>query len=133
MCDALFVYGTLMRRHNNPAAAELHRKALFIAEGRVQGQLFQLKGYPGLALSKSSRHHVHGEVYGGIDAALWAKLDAYEECDMARPSHSEYLRVPVTVTLIGSGESQMSAATYVYNRPTQGLRVIKSGRYLARN
>ena len=128
--DLLFVYGTLMRGYDNPAAKLLSRDAAFCGEARCQGRLYLVKHYPGLVLSDGPADVVFGELFRlRTPEASFATLDEYEGCGPGVAS-PQYLRQVLPVTLDDGTVSQ--AWTYIYNRPVAKLKRIASGRFLAR-
>jgi len=126
MTSSLFVYGTLMRGYDNPAATLLSRSAAFCGEARCQGRLYLVTYYPGLVLSDDAGDIVFGELFSLHAAeASFAILDDYEGCTLPQP---RYLRQLLSVTR--DDGSVTEAWTYVYNRPVTQLKRIASGRFL---
>jgi gamma-glutamylcyclotransferase (GGCT)/AIG2-like uncharacterized protein YtfP len=125
MQDLLFVYGTLMRGFDNPAAKLLSRSAEFCGPTRCQGRLYLVTYYPGLVLSDDASDIVFGELYRlHTPEASFAILDDYEGCALPQP---RYLRQLLPV--IREDGSTIEAWTYVYNRPVAKLTRIASGRF----
>lgn len=126
-CSFLFVYGTLMRgglRQDLMAEAGVR----LLAEGTIQGRLYDLGQYPGAKPSTNSDDLVRGEVHRLIDPArALAILDRYEGCFPGLPARSEFVRGVVRVTLNEGG--QRPAWAYFYNRPVDESRRIPSGDY----
>lgn len=98
--SALFAYGTLQIP-----------KVFERVTGRVQPGIparlegyrrYPLKGLSYPAILPESGASVEGLVYSDLDAAIWARLDAFED--------SFYLRIPVEVS-VSSGE-RLRAQTY---------------------
>ena len=92
--EFLFVYGSLLssvRGHWGTAERRALRwHARRIGFGTVPGYLFDLGGYPGLAISRHVSEVAQGEVWRIIDGRrLWPVLDAYEGLDATPP---EYVR-----------------------------------------
>ena len=125
MQNHLFVYGTLMRGYDNPAAKLLSRDAAFCGEARCQGRLYLVTYYPALVLSDDASDIVSGELFclHAPEASL-AILDDYEGCALPQP---RYLRQLLPV-IRGDG-TVIEAWTYVYNRPVAKLKRIASGRF----
>jgi gamma-glutamylcyclotransferase (GGCT)/AIG2-like uncharacterized protein YtfP len=116
----LFAYGHLRRGQIGHRLLELEQRTKWLGEARIHGRLYDLGDYPGLVLG--GEDIVHGEVIDFDDAALWAPLDAYEECDPDQPETSEYRRIEIDLLDAGG-----RAWVYVFNRPVEGLTPIASG------
>jgi gamma-glutamylcyclotransferase (GGCT)/AIG2-like uncharacterized protein YtfP len=128
MHDLLFVYGTLMRGFDNPAAKLLSRSAAFCGEARCQGRLYLVTYYPGLVRSDDAGDAVFGELFSlhAPEASL-VLLNDYEGCGLAEP---RYLRQLLPVIREDGGV--VEAWTYIYNRPVTKLKRITSGRFVQR-
>lgn len=123
----LFVYGSL-RRSPEGTHRFLLPYAEYVADGYMQGRLYEVDGYPGAVETADVHEHVQGEVYRVLaPEGLFERLDRYEECDPAFAHPHEYVRKAVQVTLSGGGS--VTAWVYVFNRSTAGLRHIISGDY----
>ena len=125
MQNHLFVYGTLMRGYDNPAAKLLSRDAAFCGEARCQGRLYLVTHYPALVRSDDAGDVVFGELFSlhAAEASL-AILDDYEGCALPQP---RYLRQLLPVKR--EDGFIVEAWTYVYNRPVAQLKRIASGRF----
>ena len=124
----LFVYGTLMRGYDNPAAKLLSRDASFCGEARCQGRLYLVTYYPALVRSDEPGDIVFGELFClQSPEASFAILDEYEGCALPQP---RYLRRLLPVTR--EDGSVVEAWTYIYNRPVTQLKRIASGRFSER-
>jgi gamma-glutamylcyclotransferase (GGCT)/AIG2-like uncharacterized protein YtfP len=129
--DRLFVYGTLMRGYVHPMAKLLSANADFLGEASCRGRLYMVKHYPGLVLSDDASEIVHGELYRLRDPnALLREFDMYEACGEGFPEPTQYVRQMFSVTLADGAASE--AWTYIYNWPVEKLKLIKSGRFLAK-
>ncbi|MEQ9424576.1 MAG: gamma-glutamylcyclotransferase family protein [Cyclobacteriaceae bacterium] len=119
----LFVYGTLKREFGNRRAAVLlHKSAVFIAEAKVPGRLFDFGNYPGAVLENSGDRWISGEVFQLIDPErTFYSLDKYEGAG--------YDRVWVSVNV---ANGLIDCWIYVYNGPTNDLRMIKNGTFTLR-
>jgi gamma-glutamylcyclotransferase (GGCT)/AIG2-like uncharacterized protein YtfP len=127
--DLLFVYGTLMRRHDHPMAQLLSRSADFLGEARCQGRLYQVQHYPGLVLSAAPDDVVSGELYRLKQPdALLREFDMYEACGEGFAEPTEYVRQMLKVTL--DDDTAVEAWTYIYNWPVAELTRIASGRFM---
>lgn len=125
--EYIFVYGSLRR-----TAAGIHQylacDAEYVADSSIQGQLYEIDGYPGAVESADVDKRVVGELYRvRTMPALLARLDAYEECDANFPQPHEYVRKVLPV-MLRDGHFVM-AWTYLFNRSIAGLRPISSGDY----
>jgi gamma-glutamylcyclotransferase (GGCT)/AIG2-like uncharacterized protein YtfP len=126
---SLFVYGTLRRGARPGASQLLERGATCLGPARTRGRLYDVGRYPGLVPSDDPAAFVRGEVHVLADPAVALEhLDRYEGCapDDARPH--EYERVEREVVL-DSG-AVVAAWVYLYARPIDGLREIRSGDWL---
>ncbi len=125
MQNHLFVYGTLMRGYDNPAAKLLSDSAAFCGEARCRGRLYLVTYYPALVRSDDASDAVFGELFSlHTPEAAFAILDDYEGCTLPQP---RYLRQLLPVTR--EDGSIIEAWTYVYNRPVAQLKRIASGRF----
>jgi gamma-glutamylcyclotransferase (GGCT)/AIG2-like uncharacterized protein YtfP len=124
----LFVYGTL-RSDCGAAQAELILQHFtLVGSGSVQGQLYEIDGYPGLVLSTDSRHATKGELYQLTgSAAVLEQLDEYEGCTPANPKPHEYRRREVPVKLQHGGD--LLAWVYLYNWPLSSRKRLEEGDY----
>jgi gamma-glutamylcyclotransferase (GGCT)/AIG2-like uncharacterized protein YtfP len=128
MTDLLFVYGTLMRGYDHPMARLLSAHAAFVAEASCPGQLYLIRHYPGLILSKIPGDLVHGELFRMTQAeALLRELDLYEACGEGFAAPTEYLRELHQIATPDGASHQ--AWTYIYNWPVENLPRITSGRF----
>ena len=114
----VFVYGTL-RRGGARAMSIRFPNSKFIADAKVNGNLYDLGAYPGLLLNEWSAL-VIGEVYE-VDDEILNKLDEFE-------ASSNYLRKQVEISL---GTQRRIGWTY---EPNPGfyslLTLIKSGDWI---
>jgi gamma-glutamylcyclotransferase (GGCT)/AIG2-like uncharacterized protein YtfP len=125
--EYLFVYGSL-RRTTSGVHQYLASDAEYVAEGSMQGRLYEINGYPGAIETADLNERVFGELYRvRAMSMLLARLDAYEESDATFPQPHEYVRKVLPVKLC-DGDSVM-AWVYVFNRSIAGLRHIISGDY----
>lgn len=129
MRDYVFVYGTLRQNANHPMQQLLAQHSRFVAMARYQARLYQVDYYPGAVPSTDVADQVTGELYLLQQPELVLPLlDNYEECSPGFAQPQEYQRELQSITL-ENGET-VSAWVYVYNRSTDGLRLIKSGDFL---
>jgi gamma-glutamylcyclotransferase (GGCT)/AIG2-like uncharacterized protein YtfP len=130
MLDRLFVYGTLMRGHDNPMSRLLSAEADFIAPASIRGRLYRVRHYPALTPSDDASDRVFGELFRlHRPHELLLQLDVYESCGPDDPAPAEYRREIHTVTLGAGAPSE--AWTYIYNWPVAQLPRIASGRFKA--
>ena len=122
----LFAYGTLRRGGHAPLNRLLHAKAPRVGIARARGALYRIGWYPGFVPDR------HGRVTGdlldiGLRSALLALLDRYEECTPDFPAPHEYRRQRIRVQ---AGGRMVDAWTYVYARPVNARRRIRTGDFL---
>jgi len=115
--DRLFVYGTLRLGHANDHARALANGARFLGQALIPGRLFRVAHYPGLTAPASTNEWVKGEVFEGVTAEMFQRLDDYEG--------SDYMRQLAEVTM--ENGSRVAAYLYLYLLPTDGLELISSG------
>lgn len=123
----LFVYGTLRKRF--PSHEILRRlRAQFLAEGSVQGRLYDLGEYPGAVPRASDADRIRGELYALRNGERAFKvLDRFEGYEPENPARSLFERREVTVILAG-GE-QARAWIYWLRRARGSKRRVLSGNY----
>lgn len=127
--EFLFAYGTLRKGCAVNAYRILNRYCDYFAEGVLNGQLFEVDGYPGVVATGHVAETVVGELYVvNSKEKLLAALDEYEECTDNFPQPHEYMRQRLPIKLADGDVVQ--AWVYVYNRPTDALKRIDSGDYL---
>lgn len=114
----LFVYGTLRK---GGSQHERMKKAVFLSEATVSGQLYQIDWYPGAVLDEEQRSRIHGELYQVPDN-LRAELDDFEG--------SEYRRVKVNT--LTTKHEVIGAWIWEYVLPTARKKIIASGDWLHR-
>lgn len=125
----LFVYGTLRRSAGTPWSQFLEPASSYIGVGRTHGALFQLGGYPGMALCSDEAAWVRGDVFLLKDPlATLPVLDDYEGCGTTGLPPYEYLRQVVDV-LLDDGRT-IQAWAYIYLLDTSDKPRIVSGDYL---
>jgi gamma-glutamylcyclotransferase (GGCT)/AIG2-like uncharacterized protein YtfP len=120
--EYLFVYGTLLPEHRGEMSRWLARRAERIGPGRVRAKLLDLGFYPGAVPTRERNRFVFGELYLLRDPESTLRtLDAYEGRSFARER--------VTVTL--ENGARRRGWIYLYRGPTEGRRLIASGRFSA--
>lgn len=125
----LFVYGTLRQNANHPMHQLLAQHSCFVAMARYQARLYQVDYYPGAVPSNNAADQVVGELYQLTQPdLLLSALDNYEECGPGFAPPQEYRREQQSV--IPENSDSVTAWVYVYNRSTEGLRLIQSGDFL---
>lgn len=121
--DLLFVYGSLRRGSGHPMAAVLAENSDYLGAASISGILYRIDWYPGLVPCDDPDRRVRGDLYRMVrPRRLLPLLDEYEEC---APDHSpphEYRRAIAAV--LRAGET-VFAWTYFYNRPVEGLDMLK--------
>jgi gamma-glutamylcyclotransferase (GGCT)/AIG2-like uncharacterized protein YtfP len=125
----LFVYGTLMRRFNNPYARLLRQYARFLEEGSFVGRLYKLDGYPGAVAETDPSTRVYGEIFEvHRPDELFPELDAYEDIS-DDPDTSLYIRRQIEVQA-ASGQP-IHCWVYLYNQSVEGYKSYPSGYFEA--
>ena len=127
-CNNLFVYGSLRSGFKSPAYDYISHFFSFVAEGKVQGQLFDLGVYPA-GVRGNDENFIVGELYT-IRNELelnWAmgQLDDYEGASGAEVDEvSLYKRELVNVFVNGT---TVPAWIYWYTGNVADKPLIKSG------
>jgi gamma-glutamylcyclotransferase (GGCT)/AIG2-like uncharacterized protein YtfP len=131
MHDLLFVYGSLLSVIAHSMGERMRREAALVGAAHVQGQLYAVTWYPGVALSANPADRVEGELYRlRAPAATLAWLDEYEGLAPGPTGVAplgEYERILTTATLADG--TRHAAWIYHYRKSTSGLRHIPSGRW----
>jgi gamma-glutamylcyclotransferase (GGCT)/AIG2-like uncharacterized protein YtfP len=125
MTHRLFVYGTLRRISPHPMAKFLAERALFLGEGTVAGQLYNLGRYPGMTQVIAQENRVVGEVYQLTDKETIRELDRYENDESPLSSFFERGRADVTL----ADGTTVEAMVYWFRGPVAQSQLIKSGDY----
>ena len=129
----LFVYGTLREGAGHALARRLASRARAVRPAEVAGRLFDLGPYPGLRPRAGRRApRVHGDLVQLAEVGrneLLADLDAYEGCP--RPGQGPGLFQRVEALARCEGSKSVSCWVYVYARPIEGAREVRSGDWLA--
>ncbi|MFB0945036.1 MAG: gamma-glutamylcyclotransferase [Spirosomataceae bacterium] len=128
--EYLFVYGTLMKRYaENPFVNEIEQFAYFHSTAFTTGELYLISHYPGL-IKTETFEFVYGELFVIRDSKeLFSILDPYESCEPNDDSSSQYLREQIDV-FTKIRQPALKAWTYIFNKPVNLLRRIKSGDFL---
>lgn len=105
----------------------LRQKSRFLAEGFVQGRLYDLGAYPGLVYIPEAKKQVRGEIIQlGYPDLLLPVLDDYEMIDADHPEENEYRRELVPVQSAGK---TLACWTYIFQQPIDAYPEITSGDY----
>lgn len=129
--DYLFVYGMLRRGRGRNINCILNQRGIFIGNGIFRGRLYDIGYYPGAVHSSRASDLVRGDVYLLPDPEMVLEiLDMFEGCVLDGSSRGEFCREKAAVFL-ENGE-RVQAWVYIYNRATEGLRVVQSGDYFKR-
>ena len=124
----LFVYGTRSKAGGHPIHERVAKRSRFVGEASMQGKLFRMETSPGVVDSDDPADSVRGELYEVIDPKpLFEELDAYEGCGPMDVPPTLYVRAKRPIRL--SDGRALEAWVYLYNRPTEGLKRIASGRF----
>ena len=131
--DHLFVYGTLRPGTLHPMARLLAECTQTVGPARVDGHLFDLGPYPGVALADGDAAAcVHGDLLRLAQTGrpeLLAELDAYEGCP--RPGDGPALFRRVATSATSAGGARVPCWVYVYARSLEGAERVTSGDWLA--
>jgi gamma-glutamylcyclotransferase (GGCT)/AIG2-like uncharacterized protein YtfP len=130
--NLLFVYGTLRKDPKNEMYHTLARFSIYVGEGQIRGELYDLGTYPGVFLQEGSTGDVLGEVYelnAQHAGRTWQVLDSYEGCGPDCPEPHEYRRQRVPV-LLNDGNKVEAWAYILTSLPPAAVRV-PGGDYLA--
>jgi gamma-glutamylcyclotransferase (GGCT)/AIG2-like uncharacterized protein YtfP len=128
----LFVYGTLRKDSKNEMHHKLARDSIYVGEGRIRGELYDVGTYPGIVLREGCLDMVVGEVYGLNSqhaARMWQVLDNYEGCGPDCPEPHEYRRQRVRVCLDDGNE--VDAWAYILASLSTAAIRVPGGDYLA--
>lgn len=119
-----------MRGFDHPMSKLVSSGADFLGEASCRGKLYMVAHYPGLLHSADADDIVFGELFQlRKPDELMAALDDYESIGPDHPQPTLYLRERVAVTLADGTASE--AWTYIYNKPVDETKRIRSGRFLA--
>ena len=122
----LFVYGSLMSTARHPMGERLRAEARLIGAATIQGRLYRVSWYPGVAASTDPEQRAHGEVYTLDDPArALAWLDAYEGIAPGSREPGEYIRAERPVRL-ASGQ-EITAWAYLYQKDVSRLPIVADG------
>ena len=128
--DYLFVYGTLLKGFNSYMSKFLDKNSEFVGEGYFNGKLFKVSWYPGAVLSKIASERVYGHIFKIHDHIKTFKiLDDYEGVGEASTEYPNEYRRELIETFLNDG-TILRTWVYLYNNPTDHLRLIASGDYL---
>ncbi|MEO6979433.1 MAG: gamma-glutamylcyclotransferase family protein [Mucilaginibacter sp.] len=123
----LFVYGTLLDKHNE-FGAYLNANCTFYADGRFKGKLYDIGEYPGAIAAINGNNYVHGKIYRLNNAEqVFKQLDYYEGFGPEEAQPNLFTRALLTIEV---GTETVECWVYLYNLPVAGLTLIESGIYL---
>lgn len=130
--ERLFTYGTLRMGADNAMQKFLTDRAGWLGQATFQGNLYYCNGHPAVLPSENNEDKVIGDLFeAGKLHEIFKTLDRYEGFDPANKAESLYLRKQKTVTLQSSKKKQaLEAWIYLYNKPIDKARKIRSGDYL---
>ncbi|WP_445736754.1 gamma-glutamylcyclotransferase family protein [Mariniflexile sp.] len=125
----LFVYGTLLKDFDSYMAKFLETKSEFIGTGYFNGKLYEILWYPGAVLSDNPNDKVFGHIFKILDTEKTFKaLDDYEGIGDTGEHANEYKRVLIDAYI--SENELVKTWVYIYNLPTEQLKLIPSGKYV---
>lgn len=133
-CFQLFVYGSLRKGFNSPAYEYMSRYFDLVAQGKVQGKLYDLGEYPA-AIPSDEPFFIIGELYTikqeqEFDWAM-AQLDDYEGVEASYDEPALYQRL-ITEIFLNDGTS-VKAWVYWFTGSVDGRPLIHSGDMLEYN
>jgi gamma-glutamylcyclotransferase (GGCT)/AIG2-like uncharacterized protein YtfP len=122
----LFVYGTLLDKQNE-FGAYLNAMCCFYADGKFKGLLYDIGEYPGAV--SDAINYVYGKIFmvNKPDEVL-ERLDDYEGFGPDQQQPNLFTRKLITAE---TDKEPVECWVYLYNLPVDGLRLIKSGKYLS--
>ncbi len=82
--NTLFVYGTLRLGSKNEHARRLAENSRHSGVATMNGRLHRLGNYLALIPSQSKEDLITGDVFEGVTAELFARLDEYEGAEYCR-------------------------------------------------
>lgn len=129
--DRLLVYGTLRPGFANPMSAWLAANAEWIGPSSLPGRLYDLGGYPGLALDGADSQPVIGDLYRiPAPRETWPLLDQYEDASTETPSLGEFRR-EIRPVSSPRDSCAVQAWVYIYQGTQRPLRSVPGNDYLA--
>ena len=133
-CFQLFVYGSLRKGFNSPAYEYMSRYFHFVAQGKVQGELYDLGEYPA-AIPTDAPSFIIGELYTikqeqEFEWAM-AQLDDYEGVDAPYDETALYQRLMTDIFL--EDGTTVKAWVYWFTGSVEGKPHIHSGDMLEYN
>jgi gamma-glutamylcyclotransferase (GGCT)/AIG2-like uncharacterized protein YtfP len=122
----LFVYGSLRRGFQNPVFDYIKNHFTFVADGRVQGCLYDLGSYP--AAVPATDYTIVGELFAAKSEEdfNWAisQLDDYEGLNPEVGDQALYRR---ELVLVQHQDQSTTAWIYWYNGSVAEKPVVESG------
>lgn len=126
MNDLLFIYGTLLNE-DNEFAVYLKNNSSFYAEGKINGQLYDLGEYPGAILSLNNGEYIYGSIVRlSNPEKVLAVVDDYEGYGDEQEQPNLFVRVLAEVE---TEKGRVTCWVYEYNLSVEGLVQIESGKY----
>lgn len=122
----LFVYGTLLDKHNE-FGAYLNDNCTFYADGKMPGKVYDLGEYPGAVLTREENKFVHGKIYhlNNTEKVL-ELLDDYEGFGPEQEQPNLFVR---ELACIETSTGKVQCWVYIYNLSVEGFELIDSGIY----
>ena len=107
----------------------LARDAAYVSAATFQGRLFLTAAYPAAVSSPVPGDLVKGELYHlTCPERILAGIDRYEDFRPDDYAGSLFIRHVAPITLPDG--RVLDAWIYLYNRPTVGLMLVRSGEFL---
>lgn len=124
--DYLFVYGTLMGDLDNEMSRFLANHSEFVDKGYFYGKLYEVNNFPGSVLGSNTFDKVFGSLYKITNKDhIFNVLDSYEGVE-----EGLFKRYVIDVYI---KNEVVTSWVYLYNQPTNHLKLIVSGDYLNSN
>lgn len=110
----LFVYGTLMKKENNPYNQLIKSNSSLIGKGYIHAKKHDLGLYPGVKLDSKKEHQTYGELYEikTNTEHVFNELDFYEVYIPSDIEKSLFVRKEASVFI--NGKTELKAWTYEY-------------------
>lgn len=123
----LFIYGTLLSSQN-PFGDFLSQNSKLICQGRFKGMLYNVGEYPGAVYYPKSHSYVYGSVISLSSPDETLKIvDDYEGYGIEQPQPNEFIREVLDIETVSGS---IRCWVYLFNLPTEGLTLIRSGNYI---
>src|ERR1700744_4115475 len=127
MASYLFIYGTLLLA-DNEFAKYLRQNSTVIGVGKLNGYLYDTSNYPAAIADTAAESFIHGSIVKLNNDNVLEYLDPYEGYGEGQPQPYLFIR---EIGDIETENGSLECWTYLNNYPTNNLKLIPSGDYLA--